>query len=86
MLYYVGQIIYVSFDPAVHDHLFNRQADATVWVTYFGWLAAIMYTCSVYDSVFFFLSLRLRCAKSIFLVYRRTIGGGGGRSEYIMYI
>jgi len=48
------------------------------------WLAAIIYTCSVYDSVF--LKLRLRCAKSIFLFYRRTIGGGGGRGEYIMYI
>jgi len=85
MLYYVGQIIYVSFNPVVHDRLFNHQAEATWWVTYFGWLAAIIYTCSVYDS-FLFWSLRLRCAKSIFLVYRRTIGGGGGRGEYIMYI
>jgi len=43
MLYYVGQIIYVSFDPAVHGRLFNHQADVTGWVTYFGWLAGCYY-------------------------------------------
>lgn len=83
---YVGQI-YVSFDPAT-DRLCNRPADETRWVPlYFSWLTAIIYTCVLFTTVFFWNFTSL-CAKSIFLVYCRIIDGSGGRGEYIitMYI